>query len=806
MTAIQTTPSPRARSSVSGPIVRALLVCAALALPSAAPAQPVKGNYATAELLSETRTAQPGTPLALGIRIVPEHGWHTYWTNPGQTGLAARVKWSLPPGFSAGELQWPHPDRIGKPPYVGYGYKGDLTLLATVDVPSSAPRGENLAIAANVSWLVCREDACVPGKADLALDVPVSDAPPQPDATVAALFRAVRHRVPRALDQYRARLIDGADSIVLKLDGPAGDYPSTQDVEVFPVDFNVVDENVAAVARATDRGLEVVMRKRAGAKALPATVRAVVVARNGWDAAGKVPAIEVAAPVTAAASPSFDANVGGAAGGSGAMHDAASPAAPLGTAGTSAAARAASAPPDAADDVATRPAGAAPLHAADTPADRSASAPLRAADTSAAASAVPEAEKVTLLVALALAFAGGLILNLMPCVFPVLSLKILGFVHIAHATSAKVRRHGYVFAAGVIVSFWIMAGMLLLVRAGGEAMGWGFQLQEPGFVAVLALLLFAMALNLLGIFAIGSLVPSAAGRFDSHDGYRGSFFSGVLATVLATPCTAPFMGAALGFAMAQPPMIAMAVFTALGAGMAAPYVLLSCMPALLRRLPRPGEWMETFRQAMAFPLLATVLWLVWVFGQQVGNDGVLRLLSGFLLIGVAAWIGGRFGPAPLAALGRMFARGATATALVAGVALVASAASLPTAIECAAAGEDPSGVAWTPYDAGRLAELRAQGRPVFVDFTADWCLSCKVNERVALQSPAVQSRLRELDVVAMKGDWTRGDPEVTRALQSFGRNGVPLYVLYPRGEGSQPVLLPSILTPDIVLQALSGAA
>jgi thiol:disulfide interchange protein DsbD len=304
---------------------------------------------------------------------------------------------------------------------------------------------------------------------------------------------------------------------------------------------------------------------------------------------------------------------------------------------------------------------------------------------------------------------------------------------------------------------------------------------------------------------MGGSISSAAGRFDSESGYRGSFLSGALATVLATPCTAPFMGAALGYAMAQPPAVAMFVFTALGAGMAAPYVVLSFAPRLLRRLPRPGAWMETFRQAMAFPLLATVIWLVWVFGQQVGNDGVLRLLAGFLLIGIAGWIRGHFGPAPLAMIGRMAARGATATALVAGVALVASAASLPTAAECATDAGARDGIAWVPYDAARLAELRAEGRPVFVDFTAAWCLSCKVNERVALSAPSVQSRLRELDIVAMKGDWTRGDPEITRALESFGRNGVPLYVLYPRGTGAEPELLPSILTPEIVLDALNRA-
>ncbi|HYB99783.1 MAG TPA: thioredoxin family protein [Candidatus Limnocylindrales bacterium] len=768
------------KASRWGHALGTLLFFSAVTAPSVAEAAPVRGNYATAELLSETTTARPGTPLSLGIRIVPDPGWHTYWINPGHTGLAARVKWDLPDGFTAGPLQWPHPDRIGAPPYVGYGYKADLLMLAAVDVPQAASSQKSAAIAANVSWLVCREDACVPGKADLTLNVPIDASAPAPDARVAPLFAQVRQRVPRNLEGYSARLRDRGDSIVLELEGPAGGYPSTQDVEVFPVDFNVIDENVAPVARATEFGLQVEMRKRPKSRALPENVTAVVVAKGGWDAAGNIPALQVSAPVVVEGSAAAQEQQAAPA-----MHDAAAPAA-----------------------AAQQPIGS-------PPAERTASAPAStgaartdiapAAAQGAASQRIDGAESVTLALALVLAFAGGLILNLMPCVFPVLSLKILGFVHVAHAEASRVRQHGFVFAAGVLVSFWIMAGALLALRAGGQALGWGFQLQEPGFVAVLALLLFAMSLNLLGVFAIGSIIPSAAGRFDSHDGYRGSFFSGVLATVLATPCTAPFMGAALGFAMAQPPVVAMAVFTALGAGMAMPYVVLSCVPALLRRLPRPGAWMETFRQAMAFPLMATVLWLVWVFGQQVGNDGVLRLLSGFLLIGVAAWAGGHFGPAPLAAIGRVVARATTAVALVGGVALVASAASLPTASECAAAA-DEDGISWIPYDAGRLAALRAEGRPVFVDFTAAWCLSCKVNEQVALQSTAVQKKIRELDIVAMKGDWTRGDPEVTRALESFGRNGVPLYVLYPRGKDRDPVLLPSILTPEIVLQALSSSA
>jgi thiol:disulfide interchange protein DsbD len=409
--------------------------------------------------------------------------------------------------------------------------------------------------------------------------------------------------------------------------------------------------------------------------------------------------------------------------------------------------------------------------------------------------------------ALLLAVLGGLLLNVMPCVFPVLSIKVLDFVRQASGRRVALRRHGYVYAAGVMISFWVLGGILLLLRAGGEGLGWGFQLQSPAFVVLMIFLLFALSLSLLGLFEIGVGMTALGGRGPQGDGLGSSFATGVLAAVVATPCTAPFMGPALGVALTMPPASALLVFTALGAGMALPYVVLCLMPGWVRLLPRSGAWLETFKQLMAFPLLATVVWLVWVLGQQAGVDAILGTLAGLLLLALGLWLRARFG-----AHGRPTAvrRGADAAALVLaalGLVLGLSARGAPAGadavVRAAGAGEahDAYGIAWRDYSAAALAELRAAGTPVFVDFTAAWCLTCKVNEHVVFSSAEVRDAFASRDVAMLRADWTSRDDEITRALASFGRSGVPLYVLYD-GMGDEPDVLPSVLTRGIVLEAL----
>lgn len=409
--------------------------------------------------------------------------------------------------------------------------------------------------------------------------------------------------------------------------------------------------------------------------------------------------------------------------------------------------------------------------------------------------------------ALLFAFAGGLILNLMPCVFPVLSIKILSIARQSGDDPAVRRRHGFTFGAGVLVSFWVLAGLLLALRAGGSQIGWGFQLQSPLFVGSLALLFFGIGLNLLGVFEIGSKLMNWGGTVDSAsagDSYTGSFLSGVLATVVATPCTAPLMGAALGFALSLSTAGALSIFTALGAGMAAPYVVLSASPRLLDRLPKPGAWMETLRQGLSFPMFATSIWLTWVFGQQAGVNGMTLLLIGLLGVGLAAWIVGRWN-AHRISLGQRLVTRTLAVLLVAGglASVLAGARSAPllSGTETETAQTSAPQSEWQSWSPETVERLRSEGRPVFVDFTAAWCLTCQVNKRTTLSASSVRQAFNEKNVARLRADWTNRDSTITRALEAHGRSGVPLYVLYP-GDGSSPRLLPEVLSPSIVLDEL----
>ncbi len=404
----------------------------------------------------------------------------------------------------------------------------------------------------------------------------------------------------------------------------------------------------------------------------------------------------------------------------------------------------------------------------------------------------------SILVPLVFAFLGGMILNLMPCVLPVLSIKVLSLVQAAGDGQRASLSHSLLYTAGILVSFWSLAGLLLALRGAGEALGWGFQLQSPLFVLAMAGVFFLLGLSLLGVFEVGTSWMGVGAGAAGRGGAFGTFTSGILAVVVATPCTAPFMGSALGYALTQPAHLSLLIFTALGLGLALPYVVLASSPALLKFVPRPGAWMETLKQAFGFLLLATVVWLAWVLGNQSGPQAIAVLMSVLLLLAIASWIWGRWG-----ALSR--SEGSRRAARVAGALLLLAAATWG-ARGVTLFGATPSNAAdsetWVRYDEGELSRLVAQGTPVLLDFTADWCLSCKVNEQVALGSEAVLERVREQGVVLMKADWTLRSAEITRALSNFGRSSVPLYVLYSGHGVDRYVTLPEILTPGIVLEAL----
>lgn len=399
--------------------------------------------------------------------------------------------------------------------------------------------------------------------------------------------------------------------------------------------------------------------------------------------------------------------------------------------------------------------------------------------TTATATAVAPPEYSSLPVILLLAALGGAILNLMPCVFPVLGLKVLSFTNAHHGQPVN---HGLVYSAGVVLSFVLVAGVLIGMQQAGQAVGWGFQLQSPLFVASLAALFFVLSLNLLGLFELGGRWMNIGGDLSQEPGFRGSFFTGVLATLVASPCTAPFMGSAIGYAATQPPAIALLVFASLGAGMALPVLLLTIFPQWLRWLPKPGQWMLHLRQLMAFPLLATAIWLAWIVGRQTGADGMAGTLLSWLLLGLAIWLWGLGGRRKWLAVVSL----AAMPSLLVG--------SLQRTPEVSASGQ---------FDATQITALRESGRAVFLDVTADWCITCAANEALVLNTDDIQQAFADSNVEYLVADWTRYDPAITALLAEFERNGIPLYVYYPADMSAAPQILPQVLNKTMVLRVLN---
>ncbi|HEY8568880.1 protein-disulfide reductase DsbD [Microbulbifer sp.] len=415
-----------------------------------------------------------------------------------------------------------------------------------------------------------------------------------------------------------------------------------------------------------------------------------------------------------------------------------------------------------------------------------ASGPLAASGSGATSS--------SLLLALALAFGGGLLLNLMPCVFPVLSIKALAITH----AGDRQRLHGWAYTAGVIATFVLIAAVMLGLRSAGEAVGWGFQLQSPLVVAALAYLFFAMGLSLSGVTEFGGRLMGLGAGSTRNSGLGGSFSTGALATVVASPCTAPMMGSALGFAVTQPPLVALSVFAALGAGMAAPFLLLTYIPALAKKLPRPGPWMETLKQFLAFPMYLTAVWLLWVLGRQTGSDGVALALAGAVAIAFALWLWPR--PADSAGKARWLRVTCAIAALIGATWVLPQLESGKQQLASSHASDY-----WQPYTPQALEAARNQGQPVLINMTAAWCITCLANEKVVLSSDAVRAAVGDFGIVALKGDWTNQDPQITELLTRFGRSSVPLYLLFPAG-GGEPQILPQILSRDSLLTAMRGAA
>jgi thiol:disulfide interchange protein/DsbC/DsbD-like thiol-disulfide interchange protein len=682
-----------------------------------------------------------GESAKAGLYFKMEPGWHVYWKNAGDSGEPPHTKWTLPEGISAGPLQFPAPQRLPLGPLMDFGYEKEVLFPFELKVAPNAHPGA-ATLHAKIDWLVCRE-VCIPGKAELEVTRTVADhsgksGTVEPDATLySRLIGGLPQPQPAG---FKAMLQPTPTG--LRLTVQTGEK-ETQAV-FFPGDQDVLSNPAPQKLTPTSKGLILDLTKDPNLAANPVQLKGVLELSRGR-------AFEIIAP-------------------SGAGTLAGSTPSPSAAESSAAAATSPSVPSS------PQPAGAVGSQGSEsTP-------------------SLPQPPVPGLARIVGLAFLGGLILNLMPCVFPVLFIKGLALVQSGNEERHELRKHGLVYTAGILVSFWVLVAVLLSLRAAGAHLGWGFQFQSPVFLSLMAALLFFLGLSLAGQFEIGYSLTSAGGSLAAKQGYTGSFFTGVLAVVVATPCTAPFMGAAIGYALAQPAAVTFAVFTALALGLAAPYAALTFQPAWTRILPRPGAWMEVLRQAISIPIFATVIWLAWVLAQAYGASVLAALLAGLLLLAIAGWFLGRW-PA------RRWATGVAATLMLGVIALsVFAAKGLVVQPSNSASRQSQNG--WEPWSAAAVARYQAEGRPVFVDFTASWCLSCQVNERIALTQPQVRKAFADANVALLRADWTEHDEAIEKALNSLGRSGVPAYALYAPGKAA-PRLLPEVLTPGIVTSAVA---
>ncbi len=717
-------------------LVTASGLSGAQAQPLAEASAVVRTEQVQARLLAHAPDGvRDGATVWLGLQIEHQPHWHTYWSNPGDSGLSTTLNWTLPSGAQAGGIQWPAPKKLPFGPLLNYGYEGTVLLPVAVTLPSGLPpAGQSLSVQLQADWLVCK-DVCIPESGQFTVALPVG----QRLGVHEGAFMAARAAQPQQLQGAKGTAqVQGGELVVTAQGLPAA--WRGQSFAYLAGEAGVIEHARPETVQWQGDTATVRVTLAAQRAESPAALTAVLL---GPDASA------VALPVALPGGwPSPAAAQGDSAG-----------AAVVAALGTGAA-------------KAELPPVVSPVM---TPV------------------MTPATATVGLLAALALAFVGGLILNLMPCVFPVLSLKAFGLVN----EDAAHRRVGALaYTAGVVLSFVALAALLIGLRAGGEEIGWGFQLQTPWVVAALSLLFTLIALNLIGVFEFGTWLPSGAAGWRAKRPWLDQAATGVLSVAIASPCTAPFMGAALGAALTLPAPQALSVFVALGLGMAAPYAAIALVPQLAALLPRPGAWMARVRTLLAFPMLATVLWLVWVLGQQTGIDGATALLV--LLLGLAyavwAWAQGGWGWRISGLMVAVAAGGWAAPAIQPAEGSTAVATTSTTASPTA------GWSAWTPE---AQAQALASGKPLLVDFTAAWCISCQYNKRNALSDAGVLADLKAANVQLMRADWTRRDPAITAELRRLGRSGVPVYALYTAATGATPVLLPEILTASGVRRSLA---
>ena len=683
----------------------------------------------------------PGKTVWLGLQLTHQPQWHTYWKNSGDSGLPTTLQWTLPAGLAAGDIAWPLPHKIPIGNLANYGYEGTVLLPVplTVGADFKPPAlASEIDIRLQANWLVCRRE-CIPEEGSFTLKLPLRGS----TALHATAFTAALAAGPRplagptggVLPEPSTRL-DGQSLVLTVASLPVALRGQT--LELFIETAEIIE--TAATPAQSWQGAVWTVRVPLFAQRIntPDRLAWLVVGTQDGQRQGYQLSTQVTGPW-----------------------------------------------PPATPNAASAAAASAGLSPA-------LSAALQA---NAARVAAPPQTSLSLWAALAGALLGGLLLNLMPCVFPVLALKVVGFAD--HAQDRRAHRiSGLAYSAGVLLSFVALGALMLALRSAGEQLGWGFQLQSPAVVASLALLFTLLGLNLAGLFEFGQFLPSRVSTLQARHPAVNAALSGVLAVAVASPCTAPFMGASLGLALGLPAWQALAVFAAMGLGMALPFLAASLSPALARALPRPGPWMATLRQALAFPMLATVVWLLWVLGQQSGIDGAAALLALLLGLGLLLWSLGR-PPASRRWLASISIAMLLALTWVLGPFVIKP---LPAvdAIGAASRTGDP----WQPWSPQAVEAALAAGKPVFVDFTAAWCITCQYNKQTTLSDGALLADFKARQVTLLRADWTRRDPAITTALTALGRSGVPVYVLHLPGKA--PQVLSELLSVGELQAALAG--
>lgn len=701
-------------------VLLALLITA----PSLLRAAPEVVGAVTVELIAETTVVVPGERFNVALDFKLEPHWHLYWKNPGASGLPVEIEWQLPAGLSAGEIQWPAPERIELGGLMNYGYEDAVTLIVPIEAAQDFELGSAVPIQAEVSWLAC-EEFCMPGDASLSLALTAgAEAVKSGEAPA---FEAARARLPAPIAPWGVTaVIEGQDLVLTieQVDGLA--IPS--DLYFYADKEGVIEPSALQALSSVGEG-QVQLRAELDVAQLQepsAAVTGVLQSQSGnWSIN-----LRIGADAAGAATDSLAGQVPAATGFEGVLLN-------LGLPGW-----------------------------------------------------------------LLLAFLGGLILNVMPCVLPVLSLKVFSLLKHSGQSRAQALLHGGAYTAGVVASFLALAAVLLALRAVGERIGWGFQLQSPNFVVVLTVVFFLFALNLMGVFEVGTSLVGADTKVSKRNDALGSFGMGVLAAVVGAPCMGPLVASVSGIAVQTNAATGLLIFGVMGLGLASPFLFLSVFPKLVAYLPKPGVWMESVKQFMGFLLMAAVVFLALVAGRLGGVDAVIALLIALLVAGLAAWIYGRWSVPVKPKRTQRIAQMISLALLV--VASYYAISETKAAYENFETGSSVSkNGQWQPWSSERVETELAAGKPVFIDFTASWCLICQVNKKVATHTQATEALFEEYGVVALEADWTRYDSAITTELERFGRSGVPLYVLYaPDGEVT---VLPQSLTNGIVREAVEKA-